>query len=156
MKALFSVLAMVFTMQAAYAADPKAISKEDLVKFVEDGKEYIKKNGKEKAFAVFNDEKNPLFQKGELYFFAYDMNGKCIQHGKKPGLIGTDAIKLEDKKGKFLIKEMVELAKSKKVGFVEYYWPNPANKNQVEKKLGYITEVDGQYLIGSGIYLGKE
>jgi signal transduction histidine kinase len=45
---------------------------------------------------------------------------------------------------------MVDIAKSKGKGWVDFKWPNPVTK-AVESKSGYVERVD-DFLIGSGIY----
>ena len=43
----------------------------------------IKANGKDKAFAEFNNPKGK-FTDRDLYITVYDMNGKCLSHGANP------------------------------------------------------------------------
>jgi len=45
---------------------------------------------------------------------------------------------------------MVEVAKGKGKGWVEYKWPNPVN-SAIESKASYVERVDDM-LVGSGIY----
>lgn len=73
-------------------------TREDVVSFVKDAYEYVKKNGKEKALAEFNDP-NGSFQRGELYMFAYDMDGNTLALGNDPSLAGTNRIDFRDPDG---------------------------------------------------------
>jgi cytochrome c len=67
-----------------------------------------------------------------------------------PKWTGTDAHELRDVEGHPLIKEMLELAKTKGEGTVDYVWRNPVT-NAVEKKRTFIRRENGS-LIGVGFY----
>ncbi|MBI1773146.1 MAG: cache domain-containing protein, partial [Burkholderiales bacterium] len=62
---------------------------------VKKGIAHIKKNGKEKAFADFNDASNKDFHDRDLYLFVYDMNGVNLSHGANPKMIGKNLIDLK-------------------------------------------------------------
>jgi len=110
----------------------------------------LQMDGQEKAFAAFNDPKGG-YTIGELYVFVFDLNGKYEASGANPKLTGTDAHDLHDAEGKYLVQEMIALAKSKKHGHVDYVWLNRAD-NQVEKKRSLIQRVDN-HIVGVGYYL---
>jgi signal transduction histidine kinase len=57
---------------------------------------------------------------------------------------------LKDVEGKPLIRQMVDIAKTKGNGWVEYKWPNPVTKS-VEAKSSYVERVE-DVLVGAGIY----
>lgn len=111
--------------------------------------EYLKANGKEKAFAEFSNPKGS-FKDRDLYIMVYDMNGVSRAHGANPKLIGKDLIQLKDADGTFIVKSFVDLAKSKGKGWVDYKWPNPVSK-AIEAKSTYVEKHD-DVLIGAGIY----
>jgi cytochrome c len=124
-------------------------TKDDVVKFVEEGKAYAAKNGRD---AFFKELMNPAgkFKRGELYFYAYDFKGVVLAHGAKPHLVGKNLYNLSDKSGKKLIQELARTAKNG-TGWVEYHWQNPTSK-KVEKKLGYVVKLDDTSWFGSGTY----
>nr|WP_315221205.1 cache domain-containing protein [uncultured Duganella sp.] len=141
----FSLLAMSAT---AYAADKG--SKDEAVAMVKRAVALIKSDGKEKAFAAISDPANTSFHDRDLYVYVYDLNGVALAHGNNPKMVGKPLIGLKDNEGKPMIKEMVELAKTKGSGWVDFKWPNPVTK-AVESKAGYVEKVDDM-LVGSGIY----
>jgi len=49
---------------------------------------------------------------GELYVFAYDLNGLLRAHPKNPKLIGRNLMDKPDSKGKLFRKEIMDKAKS--------------------------------------------
>jgi cytochrome c len=89
--------------------------------------EYLKANGKEKAFAEFSNP-NGSFKDRDLYIMVYDMNGVNLAHGANPKLIGKSLIELKDADGTMIVKSFVETANSKGKGWVDYKWPNPVSK----------------------------
>lgn len=152
MKALLRATALGITLLAAsaysYAADKG--SPDEAMAMVKKAVSLIKSEGKEKAFAAISDPANTTFHDRDLYIYVYDMNGVAVAHGNNPKMVGKRLIDLKDNEGKPMIKEMVDLAKTKGKGWVDFKWPNPVTKS-VESKSGYIEKVD-DVLVGSGIY----
>ena len=77
-----------------------------------------------------------------MYVFAYDLNAVMMAHPVNPKLIGKNLYNEADSKGKLFRKEIVELAKSKESGFVDYTYLNPKTK-ALEPKTTYIQKVEG-------------
>ncbi len=110
---------------------------------------YFEANGREATFDLITNSHGP-FVKGDIYSFAYDFNGTVAAHGQNEALVGQDLIDLRDSRGKPLIKEMIELAKSKGKGWVEYYWRNEFKRSYVEKVVDPKTKTE--YFISAGYY----
>ena len=110
----------------------------------------VKTDGPEQAFATFN-RGDGGFIKDELYVFVFDMKGKYMASGANPKLVGVNAHDLHDAAGKALVQEMIDIAKSRGDGIVEYKWLNRAD-NHVEDKRSHIKRV-GNYIVGVGYYL---
>lgn len=109
------------------------------------------KNGLSSANKAFNDTRGP-FVRDDLYVFAVNLDsGKFEAHGMNPAWTGTDARNLHDVEGHALIQEMIDQAKSKGTGVVDYVWRNPVT-NAVERKRSFIQRVDNS-LLGVGYYL---
>jgi cytochrome c len=111
--------------------------------------DYMKANGKEKAFAEFSNPKGK-FVNGDLYIFVYDMNGKCLAHGFNQKMIGKDLIEMKDPDGKFYVKERIEIAKTKGSGMQDYKFTNPTSK-KLENKTAYIEKYE-DVIVGCGAY----
>lgn len=125
-------------------------SSDDARKMLESASAHIKKQGMNKALVSFNDTRGQ-FVRDDLYVFAINLDsGKFEAHGMNPKWSGTDASDLHDVEGKPLVKEMLELAKTKGEGTVDYVWRNPVS-NAVEKKRTFIRRENGS-LIGVGFY----
>ena len=92
----------------AYIIEPAA--KEDLIAFVNEARNFVLAEGRDKALKVFNDPKG-MFVRGELYIIAYDFNGTRLAHPFQPQTIGQSALNVTDPNGVSLVKNMLEAAK---------------------------------------------
>jgi len=110
---------------------------------------FVKANGKEKALSEMSKPRGQ-FDKGELYVFAYDMAGTVIAHPKNSKLIGKNTTEVPDTDGKFFRKDIIQAAKTKGSGLVDYKYLNPETK-KVEQKTTYLLKVDDM-IICAGAY----
>lgn len=136
--------AAALVLPLAALAEERASTKE-AEGLVHQAAAFLKKEGKDKAFAAFNDPKGP-FTYRDLYIAAYDLSGTCVAHGAKKERIGKNALEEKDADGKQFVKERVELAKSAGKGWQEYKFQNPVSK-KVEQKVAYLERVDDVILV---------
>jgi len=113
----------------AYA---KAGAKAEAKAMVLKAEEFIKANGKEAAIAEINKQ-DGQFVKDYFYVFAYDLKGTVIADPFRPSLRGKNVVREKDSKGKLFRKEIVEKAKAKGEGWVEYTYIKPRTKNEKTK-----------------------
>jgi len=133
-----------------YILEPEA--KEELIAFVNEARDFVVEQGKDKALEVFNDP-NGQFVRGGLYIIALDFNGTRLANpNRKPEEIGENALNVTDPNGITINRNMLEIAK-KGSGFLYYIWPNPAHSNAEELKLTYVLKVDDELWLGAGTYL---
>ncbi|MES2261379.1 MAG: cache domain-containing protein [Pseudomonadota bacterium] len=153
MKMLFRALAaLLFACcmgQAAAAANVGTA--DEAVAMVKKAIAYLNANGKDKAFAEFNNP-NGQFKDRDLYIAVLDANGMTLAHGGNAKLIGKQMIDLKDVDDKFFIKSFLDVARTKGSGWVDYKWPNPVSK-VMEKKSTYV-ERAGDLVFICGIYKG--
>lgn len=142
--AVASVLAAVLAVAAVAAEEQRASTKEAEL-LVKKAVEYLKKNGKEKAFAAFDDPGGP-FTYRDLYIAAYDLDGKCVAHGQKKDRIGKKMLNDKDPDGKPFVAERVKIAKEKGSGWQDYKFMNPAT-GRIEQKVAYFERVDDVILV---------
>ncbi|MFC7453945.1 methyl-accepting chemotaxis protein [Insolitispirillum peregrinum] len=87
------------------------------------------------------------------YLYVLNSKGIFLMHPVKPELEGTDGSQIRDKEGKLFFAEMVEQARSKGEGFVDYWWPKPGSDEPVQK-LSYVRAVpQWDWVVGTGIYI---
>jgi cytochrome c len=157
MKRLFSIaiaaLAMVFAAAPAVAQDKSKGSAAEATAMVDKAIAHIKKAGREKAFADFNNPKGG-FTDRDLYVVVYDMTGKVLSHGANAKMIGKDVIELRDNDGKYFVKERVEMMSKgpNAKGWQDYKFLNPVSK-QIEPKSMYLQRYEDM-IVGCGIYKG--
>jgi cytochrome c len=147
LKLLMLLLLAALLAPAAHAAGP-----DDAIAMVDKGLAYIKKNGTEALIKEINN-KNPEFIKGDLYLYVRSLEGPILAHPINPKLLGKNMLELPDANGKYYRKEIVELAKTKGKGWVDYLYNNPVSK-EIEKKTTYLVR-SGDVILEAGIYKGK-
>jgi cytochrome c len=111
---------------------------------------YMKNAGADVAYEAFNQSQGS-FTFDDQYVFAIGIeDGKYRASGASPHLNGMDVRGLKDAAGNSLFEDMINLAKTKGSGKVEYVWRNPAT-NAVETKHTLIQRV-GDVLLCVGYY----
>jgi polar amino acid transport system substrate-binding protein len=129
-------------------------SPEELVAFVEKAFEYAHVHGQEAALREFNNQTGQ-FVDGELYIFAYDINGTTLALPFQPEIIGKSRWDVTDVNGTLVTQELIAAAQSGG-GFVRYFYTDPADNSIVKQKLSYVMMVNQSWIIGSGIYSPPE
>ena len=125
--------------------------------FVVDGvnmaAELIKKEGRA-AFDTLRDKKSEYNYK-DTYVFVIDDKGTLLLDPPFPSLEGRNVYNYRDPAGKYLFREMIEVANKNGSGWVEYMWPKP-NNTEYEKKSSFVKKVqvgNEVLIVGTGIYL---
>jgi signal transduction histidine kinase len=150
MKKIFAaVLAGIFLVTGLCIAAADRGTPQEAQALVKKAVPFLDQNGKDKAFAAFNDPKGNFVDR-DLYIFVLDLNGAVLSHGANAKLIGKNLMGLKDVDGKLFIADLVKDAKAKDNGWIEYKWENPVNK-KVETKTVYY-EKKGDLIVASGAY----
>ena len=145
---LLFALTGCFVLGLVFASGVMA-SQKDAKALVDAAAAFVKANGKDAALEEFN-KPTGQFDKGDLYVFAYDTSATIVAHPKNPKLIGKNLLDVPDTDGKLFRKEIVETAKSKGSGWVDYKYLNPETK-KVEAKTTYVLKV-GDLVLCCGAY----
>ncbi|MFH1019937.1 MAG: cache domain-containing protein [Pseudomonadota bacterium] len=95
------------------------------------------------------------FNNGRGYFFIFAMDGGVVLHAAQPELEQKNLLTMQDNEGTFVIREMIELARSKGEGFVSYRWSKPGFPSDQEfEKVSFIKYLpELGWFIGAGEYL---
>lgn len=140
----FSALLLVFSFSGVHAAP----SEKDAQTLVEKAGAYVKANGKDKFLAeVMN--KSPEWNNTELYVFAYDLSGTLVAD-PNPKMVGKNMYDVPDVDGKLFRKEIIDGAKSKGNGWVDYRFKNPST-GTIDAKTAFFLKVADIVLV-AGIY----
>jgi signal transduction histidine kinase len=116
------------------------------------GYEFMKKSGKSRAVAEFNDPFSKEFRFGDLYLFVYDKNGVLIANGSNPSLVGNNQFNNKDDSGSYYVQTLIKKAENGG-GTVEAKTKGSFQSFYVEEvNLGIET-----FIIGSSVYpISKE
>jgi len=124
-----------------------------VVDMVHDAVGQIEKLG-DAAFAQFHDPTGPFMAK-DAYVFVIDPNGVELANPAFRNLEGRNLLDVKDTQGKYLVREMLDVARTKGSGWVDYMWPKPGESVSTQKST-YVSKasVGGKWLlVGSGVYL---
>jgi hypothetical protein len=99
---------------------------------------HMQTQGREKAFAVFNDIKGPYVDR-DLFLAVYDLTGVVQAHpyGALFKWIGMAGFTMKDARGKFFIKTALDMVRDKKSAWDTYAYMHPVTK-KIEDKVVYV------------------
>jgi signal transduction histidine kinase len=126
----------------------------DLTAFVKQAVAYAKENGKEKAFAAFNN-RTGRFADGELTIIAVDYNGTMLASSISPDTAKyrINLINYHDPDGVTTIREMRDLVKQGGGFSYTVATVTKDGKTYYAPKIDYAEPVDGTYWVFSGIII---
>ncbi len=88
------------------------------------------------------------------YFFAVNMDGTEELFTDRPEMEGEDMLDVRDRKGRFVIRDMLRLAKADRAILYQYGWTKPGRGNKSFAKIAAIRYLpDLNWIIGTGMYL---
>jgi cytochrome c len=143
---VFTIALLGLSLAAAQTASDK---KSEAIALVEKAAAFVSEHGREKGLAEMN-KPDGQFVKGDLYVFAFDLNGVMAAQPKNPKAVGENLIDKPDNKGKLFRKEIIEKAKTEGGGWVDYFYLNPQTGKE-EDKTTYLKKV-GDLVICCGVY----
>lgn len=124
-------------------------TKDDAVVLVERAVTHLRSVGREKAFADFSDPKGAFVDR-DLYVFVADEGGLRVAHGLNPKLVGKSLSEAKDVNAKPYGQEIMDLAKAKGSGWVDYTFSDPTTR-KLAPKTTYVKAADS-YVFGVGVY----
>jgi two-component system NarL family sensor kinase len=138
---------------------PQAATAEGLRSYVEAAADYARGVEPATAVAVFNDPESPLIS-GDWYIYAYDYEGTLLAHPYEREFVGTNRLDWTSANGLEVVRLGRDTA-AKGGGYILYMYPSPVPGQEINEsamsiyhlKLGYVTPVDNEWWIGSGLYL---
>ncbi|MEB0140802.1 MULTISPECIES: cache domain-containing protein [unclassified Undibacterium] len=128
-------------------------NKFDAIALVDKAVADIEKKGVDEACKEFADPKSGNIQ-GDLYVFVLDSKMTMVCDAFTPKMNGKDMSLLKDANGKKFVQEMRDMVQSRRSGWVDYVWTNPATK-MLEGKTSYVRLASNKYTVGAGIYKTK-
>lgn len=91
-------------------------------------------------------------QFGDNYIFMSDYSGTMLVQPFEPDLQGSNQWNMQDARGNYLIRDLVETARNRGEGYVEYYYLPPGRK-KVQRKISYVIGIpEWSVYLGTGMY----
>jgi cytochrome c len=147
-----SLLSVIGSPAVAQSSSPDSAQAKKTVALVEKAAALVDAHGKA-AFAEFRKKGSEWFD-GETYLFSYDLKGNVLLNPAFPKREGTNVVGQTDANGKKFHDAIIETARSKGFGWVDYMFPRPGQTTP-SHKWTYVRRVsiDGvPGLIGAGFY----
>jgi cytochrome c len=90
------------------------------------------------------------FKYGEIYVDVISDKGVRLICPPTPTVFNVDVVDAQDVDGKYLIKDILEVARTKGEGWTQYRWTNPATQ-KIAEKTTYVKSVPER---GAVVYVG--
>jgi signal transduction histidine kinase len=129
-------LALVLGLCLATTAFADKATKGEIIAKVKEAATMITNKGQDATFKEINNKKGKFVWK-DTYVFVIDFEGTLLARAFRQGAIGQNWINWKDRSNppKQPNKEMIDLAKDKGEGWVEYMFPKPG-QDAPSKKIG--------------------
>lgn len=150
LKRICILISVNFLLSASAWADDAKGSQAEAKALAEKAAAHVKGVGAEKAFQDFMND--PKWKDRDLYVYSGDFSGKLTSHGASKGLVGKDLLELKDSTGFQLTKGLIDVAKNKGSGWLDYTWTHPTTK-KFEAKTAYVIRIAGaDGYVAVGVY----
>lgn len=115
--------------------------------------EYLNDFEKNVQNEIFNRLRTVRFGK-DGYLFIDNFEGEILMHPMKPEIVGKNLIDYQDDNGKYVIKELIDAAKTIDGRFVYYSWNKPNSLSKEYNKVSFARGIaDWEWMIGGGLYI---
>jgi hypothetical protein len=121
----------------------------DCKALVKRGRKLIESIGMDRALEELGDP-GGAYVDLDIYISVYSMEGYTLQHPYDKSWVGVYTLETKDAQGKYFIKEMIDAAREKGSGYVDYTFMNPISKKE-ERKTAYVEKVEN-VVLASGAY----
>jgi cytochrome c len=143
------IICLLVAIVCLWSVAAHADDRETAVALVQKAVAFYKTNGVEKLIDEVSNPKGQ-FVSGALYVFVMDKDAVMLAHPFNSSLIGQPQAAVRDADGKFMTREMVEIAKTKGSGWVDYRFKNPKT-DEIAPKSTYV-ELTDELMLGCGFY----
>jgi cytochrome c len=134
------LIVLLFGPVSAQTAKP---TQDEVAALTRKAADIIESQGIEAARDLFN--KDGEFKYGEIYVNLIDFAGTWLIYPPRPAGVGQSVINVKDADGKFLVQDIIKLAKENGEGWIEYRWLNPVS-NKIEPKVSFVKRIPGKDL----------
>ncbi|HSV24868.1 MAG TPA: cache domain-containing protein [Xanthobacteraceae bacterium] len=149
---LFIALALGISAPVSHAVEFG--TRDEAVAMVKRVQAKVKKDGLEETVRVINSGSKE-FNDRDLYAFLLDFAGTNHANAQTPAVRGKNLHDLKDQDGKFIVQDMIAVAKDVGHGWLDYRWLNPVTKT-IEDKSTYVERVGTNHFVGVGVYKNEQ
>ena len=125
------IITMGLTTVGDLAQAEKTMTPKQVVSMTKEVVDLVGAKGKD----AFPQLRSGDFTFGETYPIICDLKGKVLLHAVIPRYEGKSLMAMRDMNGKFIVAEIISLARDKDSGWVEIAWPKPGQKMASQKVL---------------------
>lgn len=125
-------------------------SRDEAKAMVEKAVAFLRANGPEKAISEFNTKGGQFIDRDLYVVMARLSDGVRVAHGANPKMIGKSLVDFKDVEGKAYGIEILDVAKTKGTGWVDYKFSNPVTK-KISDKTSYVMKAD-DFVLFVGAY----
>lgn len=94
------------------------------------------------------------FYGGQGYYFATRLDGEELLFADRPELEGKNLVDMQSPDGRYVIRDMIALARNSEEGFYEYLWTKPDAEGRNYRKIAYVKYFKPfNCYIGTGAYV---
>ncbi|RJX33769.1 MAG: PAS domain S-box protein [Desulfurivibrio sp.] len=94
------------------------------------------------------------FHDGKGYYFAISLDGVDQLFPDNPALEGGNVLDVQDTRGRYVFRDMIDLVRQQDEGFYAYNWTKPQLESNDFKKVSFVKYLAPfNWLIGAGLYL---
>jgi signal transduction histidine kinase len=152
-----AVMASVVLVASALA---ESATKEECIAKCKEAAQLITEKGMDAAFQELQNKDGKFVWK-DSYVYVMDFKGTHLTQPLRPASVGKNFLETKLPDGRFLVKELIEMAKTKGEGWIEYMYPKPEelakptpHEEKIRsKKLAYVYRVPGKEIfVSAGIF----
>ena len=147
-------IAMALGISAPLSHAVEFGTRDEAVAMVKRVQAKVKKDGLEETVRVINSGSKE-FNDRDLYAFLLDFAGTNYANAQTPAVRGKNLHDLKDQDGKFIVQDMIAVAKDVGHGWLDYRWLNPVTKT-IEDKSAYVERVGTNHFVGVGVYKNEQ
>ena len=129
-----------------------------VLNFIKDAYEYRDKDADEEVLKrqiLHAIEELYGRQDGTGYIFVYDFKGVVLSDPVQRQNIGENLYDTQDTNGVMVIRDLIDISRTKEGGFVEYQWLKPTT-GSLSPKISYAKSFEPWgWMVGTGVYLDE-
>ncbi len=124
-------------------------SLDDAKSMLDRAAKFLEDQGPKRAFTAFM-EPGGEFVDRDLYVFVIHRRGTLVASGAYPEAVGSNTVGARDRRGRYFVREMMQVAAAVGEGAVEYEMRHPCT-GDVSPKISFVRRV-GPFVVGVGAY----